>query len=233
MWDARRCWSSPISARALAKVGSTPALQLPLPGMDSNQEVLMIYTCLRPPDLQWRHWSSSSQCLSKRAQIPMQNFRMLLHTSNWACVLPPPAGHNPKRRNPALGWSWAPERVLEADFPEQQGTSDTLPSANHAEQQDQSCFTHGIRQTRTPSQHGAPVGRELDTNVHDHNIRFLFGRQQKTLQRLAGGKDVIVECEVNAVLLLMDQQGSCSEVFLPLFCLSWNHSWEINVLTGP
>lgn len=46
MWDARRCWPSPISARASAKVGSTPALQLPLPGMDSNQRALMICTCL-------------------------------------------------------------------------------------------------------------------------------------------------------------------------------------------
>lgn len=47
-------------------------------------------------------------------------------------------------------------------------------------------------------------------------LAFYLAGSRKTLQRLAGEKDVIAGLsQVNAVLLLMDQQGSCSEVFLP------------------
>lgn len=98
---------------------------------------------------------------------------------SWARILPPFPGHNPKRRNPASGWSQAPGRALEADFPEQQGAPDIFPSASQAEQQELSCLIHGIRQTRTLSQLGVPIGREPDTSVHHRNIHFLFGRQQK------------------------------------------------------
>ena len=131
--------------------------------------------------------------------MPTRDLWVLLHARSWACILPPSPGHNPKRRNPASGWSWAPGRALEADFPEQQGAPDTFPSASQAEQQEWSCLAHGIRQTRTPSQRGVPVGREPDTNdVHCHNSLFLFGRQAgsgKTPQSLAGEKDVIAGCK--------------------------------------
>lgn len=83
----------------------------------------------KPPDLHWRRLSSPLQCLPKRNHIPTQDLWVLVHARSWARILPPCPGHNPKRRNPASGWSQAPGRALEADFPEQQGAPDTYPSA--------------------------------------------------------------------------------------------------------
>lgn len=159
---------------------------------------------------------------------PPWDLRALLRPSSWARILPPSPGHNPKRWNSASGWSWAPGRALEADFPEQQGAPDTFPSASQAEQQEQSCLAHGIRQRRTPSRRCVPVGRELDTDVHGHGTCFLFGRQRKNTAKACR----IEGCNswTKSGKCSFAANGSAGELRWGVFTW-WNHSWESNVLT--
>lgn len=228
-WAGRKCRPcSPLPVRDPARAEPAPARAAP-----SHYGVLIYswwFTAASNSDLQCRHQPPSLQCLSKRVQVRTWHLYACTGLGVHPASFPWP---QPRKE----------ESVSRVELSSWESAGSRLPREGRCSRH--YSFSQPGRAARMILPHPRGMSQERCTSKEFYGQRdrhqcagpqsipgFYSPGSGKTLQRLGSEKMWKLEVsEVNAVLLLMDQQGICSEVFLPLLCLWWNHSWGSNTLT--